>query len=364
MAQPLSCALSTAVAVEAKGIESRSSRTRPLVLYVGERDAYCALEERGFEVRRAGDRVEGLDAFLTHEASAVILDVELLGAHAFCRDLKALTPDEFLPIVFVGSNLDVEERIRLLAEGDEVCSTAVPLDEVAARLCALLRLRERETRLANERRTLARLALVDPLTELANRRAVEVDLEREWKRTTRSGRPLACLVIDIDRFKAVNDRLGHLAGDQVLRRVGRAIENATRLSDRVFRWGGDEFVVLLPSTTGPTALYVAERIRRAVSAPGVTSEPVTVSIGVAVTPHGAIATREDLVEIADRALGRAKALGRNRVASLEAATVLRYQFRDPRRLPDPASSTRSGFGVWISRSALEAIAQGSRKNPV
>jgi diguanylate cyclase len=161
--------------------------------------------------------------------------------------------------------------------------------------------------------TLRALNRTDALTGLGNRRAVEEALAAEFHRCERSGRPAALLLVDLDRFKAVNDQHGHGFGDEVLRRVGLAIRGCVREIDVATRLGGDEFAVLLPETEPDTAVYVAARIRAAVSAQIFERAPglrCTASIGVAsVAP---VADGPDAwMERADRALYAAKDDGRD-----------------------------------------------------
>jgi two-component system cell cycle response regulator len=155
-----------------------------------------------------------------------------------------------------------------------------------------------------------RLATRDGLTGLANRRLFEESLEREIARADRKGSPLALVVLDVDHFKDVNDTLGHQAGDAVLREVGRALSENTKASDLPARYGGDEFVVLLPDCSGPDSYAVAERLRAAVVA-GMTTVKVSVSGGTAALPDNAH-DGERLVAAADAALYEAKRAGRNR----------------------------------------------------
>ncbi|MFI5258323.1 MAG: diguanylate cyclase [Candidatus Limnocylindrales bacterium] len=155
-------------------------------------------------------------------------------------------------------------------------------------------------------------AETDSLTGLRNRGAFEVQIAALL--ADRSAQPLALLMLDLDGFKAFNDRYGHPAGDALLSAVGRAMNAGVRAGDRVYRYGGDEFAVLLPVTAPGVSLEIAQRIRGAIagiiSAPGV---PITASIGAASQPYGS-ATRDGLVAEADAALYRAKESGGDRVA--------------------------------------------------
>jgi diguanylate cyclase (GGDEF)-like protein len=186
------------------------------------------------------------------------------------------------------------------------------------------------------------LATRDGLTGLANRRLFEETLQREVARSHRRNAPLALVVLDVDHFKDVNDTVGHQAGDAVLREVARAMVGNTKASDLPARYGGDEFVVLLPDCTGDDAVAVAERLRAAVAAE-VTAVPVTVSAGVGAMPVNA-GDGERLVAAADAALYSAKREGRDR--SVRSARVA-----EPGEVPDhPAMRREAGAVERSSRS--------------
>ncbi|MCA9667882.1 MAG: GGDEF domain-containing protein [Myxococcales bacterium] len=161
-------------------------------------------------------------------------------------------------------------------------------------------------------RTVA-MAEIDGLTGVHNRHFYQSALSAALDDAERTGRPLAMLVVDLDHFKEVNDRYGHLVGDEVLRGVAQLLERSVRGSDLVARYGGEEFVVLLPNTDGNAALTVAEKLRRAVRETtfGDARVPITVSAGVTVARSGDSA--DSLFERTDRALYRAKSEGRDRV---------------------------------------------------
>jgi diguanylate cyclase (GGDEF)-like protein len=190
------------------------------------------------------------------------------------------------------------------------------------RLTWLLGLRERgrAAHLALDNRRLGRLATRDTLTTLANRRGLETHLRRVLRRP-RAGM-LSALLVDIDHFKQYNDHYGHQQGDVCLQRVASALAGVpTRSGDMVARFGGEEFVIILPGTDEPSAAAMAERVRRAVSALEIphadspVAPVVTVSVGVATMAQDAAGDGTALIEAADAALYRAKAAGRNRVAA-------------------------------------------------
>ncbi len=162
------------------------------------------------------------------------------------------------------------------------------------------------------------LATHDVLTGVFNRRALMDALERDMAQTTRDGTPLTLLMIDIDHFKRVNDRHGHLVGDEVLRQVAQRTQQRLRRSDLLARYGGEEFLALLPNTDQTGATVVAEAIRLSMEEKPImvqqTAIPVTVSIGVHChQPHSAHQAAEPLIAASDEALYRAKHNGRNRV---------------------------------------------------
>lgn len=159
-------------------------------------------------------------------------------------------------------------------------------------------------------------AHTDTLTGVANRAALQSGLAREWKVACRQFAPLSLIAVDLDHFKQVNDTHGHPCGDQVLITVTQCIKNSTRGSDLVYRYGGEEFMVLAPNTARDGAATLAERIRRHVEITPCSTEHgdlnVTASIGVATLAAGESET--NLVARADQALYQAKREGRNRVA--------------------------------------------------
>ncbi len=173
--------------------------------------------------------------------------------------------------------------------------------------------------IVSDRERLEHLASHDVLTGCLNRRALVEQLDREWERAQRYTLVLTVLMVDLDHFKDINDHRGHLAGDQVLQQIGELLRREGRAVDTVGRYGGEEFVVVLPETALAGAMIVAERVRQRVQQHnfGTDDDPVgvTVSIGVASVPDDRATSPQSFLAIADAALYRAKAEGRNLVRS-------------------------------------------------
>ena len=159
------------------------------------------------------------------------------------------------------------------------------------------------------------LSMRDPLTGIGNRQALDSSFDRELKLSKRHDHPLALLVIDIDHFKDVNDKLGHQNGDKVLQKVVSVIQQALRETDQIFRFGGEEFIALLNNTDIENARLIAERIRLNVAMTPIPlkNEEVLVTISAGVSSLKNEDTEESLLERADSALYRAKSEGRNKV---------------------------------------------------
>ena len=217
---------------------------------------------------------------------------------------------------------------------------ASPFDERHARVLSLL---SNQTAIAIENAKLYRnaeqLAITDDLTQVYNYRFLKMALRREVKRAARFGQTFSLLMVDVDNLKHYNDQNGHLRGSEVLRLIAQILVREARSIDLVAKFGGDEFVVILPQTARDGASVLAERIKCAVektSFPLVPPGVVTVSIGLATYPAEAI-TAGELLEAADVALYAAKQLGKNRVHSADADVVSRVT-----RGPNPYDASAHG----------------------
>ncbi|HEU0305875.1 MAG TPA: diguanylate cyclase [Lysobacter sp.] len=198
--------------------------------------------------------------------------------------------------------------------------TCAVFDAVAHQIAGAIHLARMADELETANRKLQQLSMIDGLTGIANRRRFDEQLLASWLRLAEEVQPLALLLVDADRFKALNDASGHLHGDECLRRLARlCLQFADRDDDLVARYGGEELVLLLPRRDGPLARATAERLRRQVEMAGMVhpsssvAPVVTVSVGVAAMTPQASQSPEQLIAAADAALYAAKANGRNRV---------------------------------------------------
>lgn len=169
---------------------------------------------------------------------------------------------------------------------------------------------------------LSALALVDPLTQLNNRRALEWDLPRQIRSSRTHGTPLSLIILDVDYFKAVNDTYGHLVGDRILQLLCARLQHSLRFQDTAFRYGGEEFVILLRNTDCQEALFVARRLNSLIgeqlfAIDNTLAINVTISLGVACLQQSDDAEGVNLLERADQYLLQAKAAGRNRAIGCE-----------------------------------------------
>lgn len=181
-----------------------------------------------------------------------------------------------------------------------------------ATMVDITELKRTEQALTGANAQLSRIALEDSLTGIPNRRALIESIQRELANAHRHGRPFCLLLLDLDHFKRVNDRFGHDCGDEVLRRVAQSVQSRVRITDMFGRWGGEEFLVVLPSTRLPEAALMAEALRALVEATELPFEAtMTASLGVA--EHKPGECRENLLKRVDIALYEAKAKGRNRI---------------------------------------------------
>ena len=237
-----------------------------------------------------------------------------------CSHLRSQDETRQVPILLIVDESDTARLIKGLDIGaNDYLVKPIDRNELIARVRTQVRRRRYQDRLrANYERSLS-LALTDSLTGLYNRRYMTRHLEGLVQRMRDSGKPLSVMLFDIDRFKAINDTYGHPVGDEVLRRIAQCVTANVRSFDMVARFGGEEFVVLMPDTSTEVAVGVAERLRDRIAAepivvPGC-PDPLQVTVSIGIAAASPLDRPDDLLRRADAAMYEAKAGGRNRTVA-------------------------------------------------
>ena len=274
------------------------------------------LRKAGFEVDSASDVDQALEMLEPgHDYHVVVSDLNMPGKSGsdLVTILRETPANKMLPVLMLTGS---KERCDVVANFKAGVSDYVPKEPdksvFLARLASLVKMKQLQDELAHAGQT-------DALTGLANRRHGCARLEEEMDRSRRYDRGLAVALLDIDHFKRINDQLGHHAGDDVLVSLAERLETASRQSDCVVRWGGEEFLFVFPETDLDEAAGIVERLREelagqpvdATAPEGLVQVDVTVSGGVAQLEPGD--TLESLVDRADKGLYAAKENGRNRL---------------------------------------------------
>ena len=258
------------------------------------------LTTHGYEVETASDGSEAIEQVDHEPPSLIISDVRMpgVGGLDLVRKLRQTATAADVPIIMMSGNNERRRRVDALDLGaDDYLAKPVDAEELLARVRVHLRH-------AHRHQELARRAVVDPLTGLLNRAGILSVLRRARDRAERTGEPLSILAVDVDRFKELNDRHGHHAGDGALRQIARALVDGVRLDDHVGRIGGDEFVVVVPDGGDAGARALAERLRTLpltrLEIEGSEAIVMTLSIGVATLEAGE--SLDSLLQRADGAM--------------------------------------------------------------
>lgn len=243
-----------------------------------------------------------------------VIENDVAASEEYLLGFQETRSEICLPLISYGDKVGVL-ALESARPGAFLPTDVQPLESVAD-ICAAA------IRNAQHVEQLNKLAVLDGLTGIFNRRYFEHRILEEIERAGRYETALALVMLDIDGFKKLNDEFGHLLGDEVLRQLANMLTQQLRKADVVCRYGGEEFAILLPEITGENAAAVADKLRRVIEAfpfPGV-PRPVTISAGVARFPDNG-STRDDLVKAADEALYNAKQSGRNRISKAAAGGV-------------------------------------------
>jgi diguanylate cyclase (GGDEF)-like protein len=273
------------------------------------------LEKMGHEATIAFDGEQAWRIIQQGDSPLVISDWMMphLNGPDLCRRIRSAGGGRYTYIILLTSRDQREERLHGLRAGaDDFLVKPPDPDELAVRLEIAGRILAVHEELARQNAQLAELASTDELTGTKNRRRFREDLELLFAQVGRLGSPLSLIMLDIDYFKQYNDFFGHPAGDEVLRWVGATLRTAVRDHDIVSRYGGEEFVMLLPATDEYEALVVAERLRSAIAYGPWTHRQVTASLGVGTAGKGTPSAAA-LVDQADCAMYQSKQAGRNQI---------------------------------------------------
>ncbi|HUE95437.1 MAG TPA: diguanylate cyclase [Longimicrobiaceae bacterium] len=285
------------------------------------------LASRGYQIETASNGQEALDRVHENPPHLILLDVmmPLMDGFEVSRRIKTDNELPYIPIILVTARGETEDKVEGLDAGaDDYLTKPINFPELEARVRSMLRIKKlqdeldrknRELESANER--LRQLSITDGLTGLFNHRHVHELIHEEYQRSMRSGKPFAVTMLDLDRFKQLNDTHGHPTGDLVLEETAEILRENAREIDVVGRYGGEEFITILPEADEDAAAQYADRVRLAVEAYVFRDEGkeirMTVSAGLASARAAEIDLPEELIKRADNALYAAKEGGRNRV---------------------------------------------------
>lgn len=255
-----------------------------------------------------------------HRPDLAILDWMMPGMDGLrvCRELRKDTGHKYIYIMLLTARDSKQDLVEAMEAGaDEYLAKPFDAQELKARLIASKRILDLQEQLVCANHSLKFRASHDALTTLLNRGAIVEILQNELKRGLREGKPVSVILLDIDHFKKLNDTHGHLAGDAVLRLAAERMKSSVRSYDSVGRYGGEEFLLVLPGCSSRMATERAEQVRFAVSQPSQDrlESQITVSMGIAEAKGPT--KMDELLCRADDALYRAKRNGRNRIESIE-----------------------------------------------
>jgi two-component system cell cycle response regulator len=298
---------------------------------VSRRMLQALLQKWGFEVVTAADGIDALRILEGEDApDLAILDWMMPGMDGpqVCESVRARPSRPYVYVLLLTARSQKDDILRGLESGaDDYLTKPFHAAELRARVQVGQRILELQTGLISAREELLFRATHDELTGLVNRRVLIEAIAREHSRHTREGTNFAIVLMDLDHFKNVNDTYGHLAGDAVLKEVARRVAGCLRPYDTVGRYGGEEFVVVLPTCDRSGSVMVSDRILTSLNSKPIETAQggllVTASCGVAVSNSDHPVNPQTLLHLADEALYRAKANGRNRAEFAADAELLK-----------------------------------------
>jgi two-component system cell cycle response regulator len=304
------------------------------------------LEREGFSVTEAMLGRDGVRLFHQKQPNLVILDVGMPDLDGW-QVLERIRDMSDVPVLMLTALGTERDKVRGLNSGaDDYLTKPFDSQELRARLHVGQRILDLQDKLIAAGEELLFRATHDNLTGICNRGVILDTIRRERSRQDRGGNAFAIVLADLDHFKYVNDTHGHLAGDAVLQEVARRMTNFIRPYDAVGRYGGEEFLIVVPSSDAMGALGLSERIRHGIEATPILADGVSISVtgsfGIAASTPGHLLDPQEMIRLADDALYRAKKNGRNRceLAAQQDLTTHRSPEVDP-VTPDFAAKLRT-----------------------
>lgn len=274
------------------------------------------LQKEGYRVITAANGVEALEKLETEPAQIVLSDIMMPKMNGFelINRIRSNPGFKNVYLILITARIQEGDRVRGLDLGaDDYITKPFSFSELLARVRV-------GARVVQYQRHLEYQTLIDSLTGLFNRRAFEKKIEEEFERAKRYHHPLSLLIVDIDNFKTINDTYGHHTGDNVLKKIAEALREKTRRSDFTSRYGGEEFVLILPETDLANAMQAAKKMLVEIEGYtfGTLARPfsLTISVGISSTSNKDYSEWQEMLQDADRALYLAKNNGKNRVEFL------------------------------------------------
>ena len=319
------------------------------------------LESWGYLTASAYNGVDALKYVESTPPDLILLDVMMpeMDGNEVARRIKGNSALPFIPIIMQTALDSTDSKVEGLEAGaDDYITKPIDFAELKARLRSMLRIKrlqealeEREKELLEVNQQLTYMSQTDALTGLDNRRHLNERIDEMFSHAKRLNEPFSLVMCDLDKFKSVNDTYGHQAGDEVLKQLSAILKDEAREIDRVGRYGGEEFMLLLPGTVLDAAVTFAERVRKRIEGhtftfPGGTLTR-TSSFGVAGWPHPKIEQCDDLVRTADDALYVAKETGRNKVVRFDGD-----EFNAHQASQDGDAPARPDFGATEAGAAV------------
>ncbi len=277
------------------------------------------LEISGFKASVASSAEEALDVLSTHIIEVVVTDILLPGMDGLVLTNQIKRNHEIDVIVMTGYSTEYSYEEAIGKGASDFVFKPVRFEELLLRLKRVLDARRLNQERIQMLEKLKKLSITDGLTQLFNSRHFYSQLKGEIERFNRYGHMLSLLLLDIDNFKDFNDTFGHLEGDKILVRIGRIIRSCLRKMDTAYRYGGEEFTIILPGTHGEEAKTVAERLRSDVAAENFTggnASKMAITISIGVTQYYQEEVIASFVQRADQAMYQSKQAGRNKVSCI------------------------------------------------